>query len=115
MMTKEMRIDTVVEHACLLGEGPVWDAKRSVICWVDILKGEIHQFSTENKSHKIIPVYENIGAISICKDGNFLAALKNGFAFINRENGLIEMIADNSLKGPRNRSSALESESGRIK
>ncbi len=103
MMTKEMRIDTVVEHACLLGEGPVWDARHNSICWVDILNGEIHEFSTENKSHKIIPVYENIGAISICKDGNLLAALKNGLAFINRENGLIEMIADPEEHLPANR------------
>jgi len=102
-MQKEISIETVIHHACLLGEGPVWDAKRNVICWIDILKGEIHQFSPEHKTHKIIPVHQKIGAVLICKDGNFLAALQNGFAIINRGNGLIEMIADPEEHLPGNR------------
>ena len=67
------------------------------------MKGDIHEFSTENKTHKIIPVHENVGAISICRDGNIFAALKNGFAFINRENGLIETLAnpEKHLQGNR--------------
>ncbi len=93
-MAKKISINTVINHACVLGEGPVWDAKRNIICWIDILKGEIHQFSPEHKKHKIIPVHQKIGSVVICKDGNFLAALKNGLAFINRENGKIKMIAN---------------------
>jgi len=93
-MQKEISIETVIHHTCLLGEGPVWDAKRNSICWVDILNGEIHEFSTENKTHKIIPVHQKIGAVVICKDSNFLAALKNGLAFIDRENGKIKMISN---------------------
>jgi len=37
-----MRVKVVVNHRCLLGEGPVWDANRKTICWIDILNGEIH-------------------------------------------------------------------------
>jgi sugar lactone lactonase YvrE len=93
-MQKKISIETVVQHSCLLGEGPVWDARRNSICWVDILNGEIHEVSTENKTHKIIAVHQKIGAINICSDGNFLAALQNGLAFIHRENGKIKMIAN---------------------
>ena len=81
-----MIVEVVLSHICVLGEGPVWDAKRSVICWIDIMKGEIHEFSPRSKAHRTIPVNQMIGAVIICKDGNFLAALKNGFGFIDREN-----------------------------
>lgn len=93
-MVKDTSADTVVKHACLLGEGPVWDADLNVICWIDILNGEIHQFSAEQKTHQIIPVHQYIGSVALCKNGHFLAALKNGFAFINRENGQVNMIGN---------------------
>ena len=33
-----------------------------------------------------------IGAIAICKNGHFIAALKNGFGFIDRKYGVTRMI-----------------------
>ena len=96
-------MDTVVEHKCLLGEGPVWDVQRNMICWVDILKGEIHEFSPEQKTHKTIPVHQMIGAVAVCTNGNFIAAVQNGFASIDRESGEIKMIEDPELHLPGNR------------
>lgn len=92
--TIDLQMDTVVEHKCLLGEGPVWDAQRNMIYWVDILNGEIHEFSLEKKTHKTIPVHQMIGAVAICTNGNFIAALQNGFAFIDRISGKIKIIED---------------------
>jgi sugar lactone lactonase YvrE len=73
-----MKIDVVLPHQCVLGEGPVWDAKRQVICWIDIVSGEIHEHSPSSGEHSIIPVHQIIGAVVLCKDGNYLAALKDG-------------------------------------
>ncbi len=93
----------VGEHNCLLGEGPVWDAKQQIIYWVDILNEEIHEYSFAQKMHKTTRVHQMVGAVALCTDGNLIAALQNGFAFINRENGQIKMIADpeNHLSGNR--------------
>jgi sugar lactone lactonase YvrE len=98
-----MQIEVVLPHRCLLGEGPVWDAKRHVICWVDILQGEIHQYSPQSKEHSIIGVGQMIGAVVICSDGNFLAALKNGFVFVNRATPEVTMIANPESHIPGNR------------
>jgi sugar lactone lactonase YvrE len=84
----------VLQHNCLLGEGPVWDAKNKLICWVDILNGEIHEYSPEQKTHRAIGVHQMIGSIAICTNGNFIAALQNGFAFIDRITGAVKMIVD---------------------
>jgi sugar lactone lactonase YvrE len=98
-----MQLDVVLPHHCLLGEGPVWDAKRKVICWVDILQGEIHEYSPQSKSHKTIAVHKMIGAAVICTDGNFAVALRNGLGFVNRESGEVTMIADPENDIPGNR------------
>lgn len=93
----------VVEHNCLLGEGPVWDAKEKLIHWVDILNGEIHAYSPDNKIHTTMLVGQMIGAFAFCTDGHFIAALQNGFAFIDRSSGAIKMIEDPESHLPGNR------------
>ena len=79
------------------------DAKRSVICWVDIFKGQIHQFHTITHKHSIISVGEMIGCICLCANGNFVAGLQNGIGIIDRESGKIEMIATPEHHLPGNR------------
>ena len=98
-----MQAQVVLPHQCLLGEGPVWDTRRGAICWIDILNGEIHEYSPGSKKHKTISVNQMIGAVVICRDGNFLAALKNGFGFVNRENGRVNMLANPEADIPGNR------------
>jgi sugar lactone lactonase YvrE len=98
-----MQLEVVLPHCCLLGEGPVWDAKRQLICWVDILRGEIHEYSPQSKNHKTTAVNQMIGAAVICTDGNFVVALRNGLGFVNRESGEVTMIADPESDIPGNR------------
>ncbi len=95
--------DVVVAHKCLLGEGPVWDAKRQVICWVDILNGEIHEYAPDQKKHQTIYVQQMIGSLAVCKNGNYLVALQNGFAYINRTTGELQMLSDPEAHLPGNR------------
>ncbi|MDN3547658.1 SMP-30/gluconolactonase/LRE family protein [Mucilaginibacter aquaedulcis] len=83
----------LADHVCMLGEGPVWDAERHAICWIDILKGEIHEFNVNNASLKTISSNQLIGSIAICEDGHFLAALKNGLGTIKRDTGEINIFS----------------------
>jgi sugar lactone lactonase YvrE len=96
-------VEVVLDHKCLLGEGPVWDPDKRTISWVDILEGEIHEFDTAQKSHRIIPVYQMIGSIALCTNGNYIAALQNGFVSIDRESGEIKEVIDPESHLPGNR------------
>lgn len=98
-----LKIDVVVEHTSLLAEGPVWDNVEKSICWVDILNGKIHQFSTVQNKFTSIFVHQLIGSFAICTDGNFIVAMQNGFAFVNRKNGNIKKITDPEAHLPGNR------------
>lgn len=109
LKTTGLQIDVVVKHTCLLGEGPVWDARCKVIYWIDILNGQIHEYCPEQNIHKTIAVGQMIGALAVRTNGNFIAALQNGFAFIDRMNneikpgGEIKMFADPESHVPNNR------------
>jgi sugar lactone lactonase YvrE len=82
-MNKNM--ETVVNHKCILGEGPVWDDKRKRILWIDIAEGHIHQFTPATNIFKTFSVGEMIGSLAIT-DGGTIAALESGFSFVNLEN-----------------------------
>jgi sugar lactone lactonase YvrE len=101
--TANLQVEVVVKHTCLLGEGPVWDAKRKTINWVDILNGEIHEFYPSQSLHRKIDVKDMVGSVALCTDGNFIAALKTGLAFINRDSGEIEMLHHPEAHLPGNR------------
>ena len=101
--TTGLKMDVVIEHKCELGEGPLWDAKCKVICWIDILKGEIHEYSLQQKTHRTISVHQMIGSVAVCANGNFIAALQSGFGFVDRISGEVTMIADPEAHLPANR------------
>lgn len=98
-----LKIDVVVDHTSLLAEGPVWDDIKKCICWIDIINGMIHQFSTEQKRFTSITVHQMIGSFAICVNGNFIVALHHGFAFVNRKDGTMTKITDPEAHLPANR------------
>ncbi|RRA98900.1 SMP-30/gluconolactonase/LRE family protein [Larkinella rosea] len=93
----------VLDHACQLGEGPVWDADQQRILWVDILPGEIHSFYPASGEHRIFKTGQMTGAIALLPSGNFIAALQHGFHEISLENETVVPIADPEVHLPENR------------
>lgn len=96
-------VKVVSEQKCLLGEGPVWDARNQVICWIDILKGKVYELDPGTGFLKTITTNRVLGAISICEDGDFFGAFQDGFGFINRETGLVNIVSDPERHLPGNR------------
>lgn len=91
-MDNVLQPEIVLDHICKLGEGPVWDAASNSILWLDILKGEIHQFNTNTKQHSIFTAGEMIGCIAPREQGGFIAGLESGIGFIDIENNEVKHI-----------------------
>ena len=87
----------------MLGEGPVWDAANNAILWVDIMGCAIHVLDRKNNAFQSIATPSMIGSFALCNDGNIIAALQEGFVFINRNTGEINAIGDpeKQLQGNR--------------
>jgi sugar lactone lactonase YvrE len=96
-------VEIVLEHCCVLGEGPVWDMTRQCIWWVDILKGDIHRFYTNTKQHRIFCPMQMVGAIALTADGQLIAALQHGFFSIDPETQNMHAITDPEAALPDNR------------
>ncbi|MCK0192536.1 SMP-30/gluconolactonase/LRE family protein [Arenibacter sp. F20364] len=86
-----------------LGEGPIWDDSKNQISWVCILNGHIHEWSPASETPNTISVGQMIGAMAVCEDGNYIAALKDGFGFVNRKTGHVDMIKNPEEDLPENR------------
>jgi len=96
-------VEVAVDHNCFLGEGPVWNVRTNMLFWVDILAGDIHEFNPEANTHKTIHTRQMVGAVAMCKNGDFLAALKTGLTRINRQTQETSTIAHAEPDLPANR------------
>jgi sugar lactone lactonase YvrE len=89
-----MEIEVVHNHQCELGEGPVWDADEEIIYWLDILKGEIHQYSFKKGEYNLYSVDTMVGCISLCNDNSLILASKTGIGFFNKATSEIEYVCN---------------------
>jgi len=89
-MQHNTKWELVTSHLSELAEGPVWDAARNRIIWVDILSGEIHYVDRGSGQHHRFATGQFTGAVAIKRSGGWIAALKDGIASI--DNGEIRML-----------------------
>ncbi len=64
-----------------LGEGPSWTATTSELSWVDITAGHIYR-SDLTAIRGVIDVGMHVGAAMPAGDGGFVAARRDGFAYV---------------------------------
>ncbi len=93
----------VVQSACTLGEGPIWDAVNGRVLWVDIHEGTIHEWHIGDDRHGVTHVGVKVGAIALDTKGDLIAATARGFARIGLDNGAVSYIADPESHLPDNR------------
>ena len=75
--------DTFLLHNSELGESPVWDAANNQVYWVDILRGILHWYNFSDLTKEALSVGQPIGAVALAGDGRLVAALEDGFYYIN--------------------------------
>jgi sugar lactone lactonase YvrE len=91
-METHSNLQTVLEHKCALGEGPVWNEETQTIFWLDITQNLIHSYNINQQKHSSFNVGEMVGSIAFREKGGLIAGLQNGIAFIDIENKKIEHI-----------------------
>lgn len=91
-MNIQSKLEVVTNHKCILGEGPLWNNDTQNILWLDIADKKIHQYNIYNHLHTFFNVGEMIGCIVLREKGGLVAALKNGFAFIDVEKNIVQHI-----------------------
>ena len=60
----------VLDARTELGEGPVWDARRSCLYFVDILRGHVHRFDPASGHHRTYETGTTVGAVAPIDSGS---------------------------------------------
>jgi sugar lactone lactonase YvrE len=79
-MTRILKADVAVPAQDQLGEGPVWDADRGLLWWVDILAGHVHSVAPGSGARTWFDAGDPVGAAGLARSGNLVLALVDGFA-----------------------------------
>ena len=99
----ERHIETVVQRPSLVGEGALWDSKRQVLYWVDIIGQKLFVYDPASNRNREIDTLQAVGTVVPRASGGLIVALHNGFASLDPDSGLMRPIADPERDIPANR------------
>jgi len=76
-----------------LGECPVWSVDDQVLYWVDINAPSLNRFDPLTGDNTAWPMPQSIGCFALRERGGFIAALRDGFWFVDRGGELERKVA----------------------
>lgn len=97
------KVEASIKAEYFLSEGPVWDEVHNCLYWVDIFTGNIHKYVSDTAEHSIFNVGQPIGAVALRKSGGLVAAMKDGFYFIDFDSRQTQPITNPEEHLPFNR------------
>jgi D-xylonolactonase len=75
------------EIAALHGEGPLWVARENALYWVDIGKKQVHRLDLADGSRATRTFDTEVTSLAARRQGGLAGTVRDGFAFIDFENG----------------------------
>jgi sugar lactone lactonase YvrE len=96
-------VEVALEAQAELGEGPIWDAARRQLLFVDIMHGEVHAFDPATRIHAIYEVGQPAGAVTPTTRGDWLVAARDGFYRLDPATGQTRLFALVEADKPDNR------------
>jgi sugar lactone lactonase YvrE len=95
-------VERVPDKLAEFGEGPIWDAKRQVLYWVDLNTQELHIYDPANDRDRAIDVGQRVNTVVPRRSGGVMLALHHGFASLDLETEQVEIVADPERDLPGN-------------
>lgn len=86
--------ECVLDIKASLGECPVWSVVEQSLYWVDINAPSLNRFDPLTGGNTVWPMPEAIGCFALRESGGFVAALRSGIWFVDRDGKLKRKIAD---------------------
>jgi len=84
-VTRYLKAEVVVEAQCELAEGPVWDARRGLLRWVDILPGHVHALDPATGGHTWFDAGDPVGTVGLTRGGGLVLALADRFVLAEHD------------------------------
>lgn len=100
-MSREAQVRVPVN--ALVGEGPIWDDRKSVLWWIDIMSSKLYAFDPRTDQNRAWDTGQHVGAVVPWKDDTVLLALRHGFGSFCLETGAVRILNDPESNQPGNR------------
>jgi sugar lactone lactonase YvrE len=84
-MTRVIEAEVAVPGGFDLGEGPVWDASRGRLIWVDIFEGRVHAIDPSTGARTWFEAGDAVGAVGLTRNGRLVLAMADGFALADHD------------------------------
>lgn len=85
-----IRVGTTIDR---LGEGLLWDTRRRLLYWCDAMEGRIHCLDPASGAHREVATGKQIGSMALRESGGAVAALDDGFYFLDLDTGGSQPVA----------------------
>ena len=86
-------IELVHDAHAELGEGPLWDSLRARLLFVDILRGEIHDFDPATGDDRVVRIGGFVGAVGLTSGPDWIVAADRGFVLVDMATGAARPVA----------------------
>ena len=93
-MTRTLDAEIAFPAQCELAEGPVWDAARGLLRWVDILPGRVHALDTVTGAQSSFEAGDPVGTFGLTRAGGLVLALVDRFALSGHDGGELRRLGD---------------------
>ena len=87
-----MKVQPIFDIASEHGEGPVWDAEKGHLYWVDLLQGKYHKGDLNNLEIETFSVGQPLGVLALRKEGGLVMGVRDGIGFYNEKNRAFQLI-----------------------
>lgn len=85
--------EPALEEVFLLGEGPLWDAARERLLWVDILAGDVLVGALEHGRVRVVSrehVDDFVGCVAIAADGSLALAARDRIVILRPDGNRVD-------------------------
>ncbi len=96
-------VELLVDAHALVGEGPIWDAEKGVLYWVDILSSMLYEYNPVTRENRTYAVGQHVGTVVPRASGGLMLALYDGFAAFDPVTQQLTLLADPEAHLPGNR------------
>lgn len=100
---ERMNVQVAFQSNDTLGEGPVWVPEEQALYWVDILRPALQRWHPESGDYLYWKMPSEIGCFALREKGGAVLALKDGFAFLDFGNSMIDLIFNPESNQPYTR------------
>ena len=89
-----MKAEVLYPSQCILGEGPIWHARRKSCFWVDIEKGILYEYSWQSKVTKFWRFDYKLTLVLEATKNDLILGLNGGIARFDLESENLEWLLD---------------------